>query len=274
MVGIASYDPFVESPSAAVSAAWRRVLDLLPVLTTDDWYRPTPCTGWSVKDVLGHLGHTEGTLIHDFPQPDPPEGWTPEGKPLDQITGLGVASRREWPPARVTEEIERCAIATVERMGGEHVDWETETATFIGPAPLRIAMEMRVTDLVIHYCDLCTAIGRGLEPERDTPDRRMAIGRAVRLTPWAWAKQVGAGDGEAITLRLTGPAGVEGEVSKRDGRAALTPAPLGADPAIEGSGLAYLLAVSGRHGQAAAAGGLVARTERARQLLERFRIVG
>jgi hypothetical protein len=154
------------------------------------------------------------------------------------------------------------------------VDWEAETSTPIGPAPLRIGAEMRVTDLVIHLCDLNTALGRDLEPERDSASRRVAIGRAVRLTPWAWAKRVGAADGEAVSLLLTGPEGIEGEVLKKDGRAALTIGPAGPDPAIEGSGLAYLLAVSGRHGQTAAAGGLIARTERARQLLERFRLVG
>jgi uncharacterized protein (TIGR03083 family) len=32
-----------------------RVLALVDDLRTDEWQRPTDCTGWTVRDMLGHL---------------------------------------------------------------------------------------------------------------------------------------------------------------------------------------------------------------------------
>lgn len=45
---------------AAEIAAWT---DLLATLGPDDWSRPTVCTLWDVKDIVGHLcGHAEEDL--------------------------------------------------------------------------------------------------------------------------------------------------------------------------------------------------------------------
>jgi hypothetical protein len=60
----------------------------------------------------------------------------------------------------------------------------------------------------------------------------------------------------------------------RDGKAVVEPQDGEPDAVIKGTGLAYLLAVSGRHALVPAGGGLVATGEPARVLLERFRLVG
>jgi len=36
-------------------AEYERFLALLRALGPDDWDRPTDCTGWTVRDMLGHL---------------------------------------------------------------------------------------------------------------------------------------------------------------------------------------------------------------------------
>jgi uncharacterized protein (TIGR03083 family) len=259
---------------AATTEAWHSLVETVSGLRDDDWNRPTPCTGWSVKDVLAHLGHIEGLLVHGFEQPDPPD-WIPEGSPLDQVTGHGVASRRAWSAEQVADEVKRAAEATLNLMDDPILDWDEETPTPIGPAPRRIGAEMRVTDVVIHLCDIRTAIGAPLDQGYEPKALAAAVGRAFRLTPWAWAKKVRAQDGDRLRLRLRGIESIETDVVMDKGRAMTVPVGDDAPSAeVEGNSLAYLLAASGRHGQAASAGGLVARGELARLLLEKYRLVG
>lgn len=265
---------FMNALNRATSEAWDSVERTIDQLTEDDWDRPTPCIGWSVKDVLSHLGHMEGMMIHGFDQPDPPTGWIPEGAPLDQVTGLGVVSRRTWPVDKVVDEIKRVAKATHRLLSKPDIDWEAETPTPVGPAPLRIGVEMRTTDLVVHLCDIRTALGRPLDEGAEPTAMEVAVGRAVRLTPWAWAKRIGAGEGERLRLELTGRGAIHADVLMTNGKASMVDAAQAPVGEIAGNSLAYLLAATGRHGQTASAGGLVARGEPARLLLEKFRLAG
>ncbi len=265
--------------AAAANQIWAAVTKLMASLEPDDWNRPTPCVGWSVKDVLAHLGHVEGMLAHHFDQPDPPAGWIGEGSPLDQITNQGVAARRPWSTARVTDEIERAAAATSVLLGSPDLDWNEAALTPVGPAPRSVAVEMRVNDAFLHLCDIRTAIDVDIKESnepmgREPKAREVAVSRAVRLTPWAWAKKVGATDGQRLRLSLSGSGGVDHDVVMRDGKAVIESQDGEPDAFVKGASLSYLLAVSGRHALVPAGGGLVATGEPARALLEKFRLVG
>jgi len=260
--------------TTASNQTWVAVTKLIASLESDDWNRPTPCVGWSVRDVLAHLGHVEGMLVHGFDQPDPPDDWVGEGTPLDQVTNQGVAARRTWSPARITEEIERASEATRMLLGRPELDWNEAVPTPVGPAPRSVAVEMRVNDVFLHLCDLRTAIDLDIKESAEPLGREVAIGRAVRLSPWAWAKQARATEGQRLRLSLVGSGGVERDVVMRDGKAVVESQNGEPDAVIEGTGLAYLLAVSGRHALVPTGGGLVATGEPARVLLEKFRLVG
>lgn len=258
----------------AANETWTAVGELISSLEPDDWNRPTPCVGWSVKDVLAHLGHVEGMLVHQFEQPDSPQGWVGEGSPLDQVTNQGVVARRSWSTTQVADEIERAAAATRRLLGRSDLDWEEPALTPVGPAPRKVAVEMRVNDAFLHLCDIRTAIGHPIDGSRERLGREVAIGRAVRLSPWAWAKRVGASDGQRLRLSLKGIGGVEHDVVMREGKAVVESQDGKPDGFIDGTALAYLLAASGRHALVPAGGGLVATGEPARALLEKFRLVG
>lgn len=274
MVGPGSYDPFMNALHRAMSEAWQSVENTIAELEADDWNRPTPCTGWSVKDVLSHLGHMEGMLIHGFDQPDPPSGWIPDGSPLDQVTALGVASRRSWPIEEVADEIRRVAEASRRLLSQPDLDWEAATSTPIGPAPLRIGMELRTTDLIVHLCDVRTALGRQLDEGAEPAAMEVAVGRAIRLTPWAWAKRAAATEGDTLRLDLTGTGAIQTDILMTNGKASMVVMAGSPVAEVAGNSLAYLLAATGRHGQTSQAGGLVARGEPARLLLEKFRLAG
>jgi len=260
--------------AAASSQTWNAVTELMASLEPEDWNRPTPCVGWSVKDVLAHLGHVEGMLVHQFEQPDPPAGWVGEGSPLDQVTNQGVVARRSWSPVRVAEEIERAAAATSVLLGGAELDWDETAMTPVGPAPRSVAVEMRVNDAFLHLCDIRTAIDQDIKGTNEPLGREVAVGRAIRLSPWAWAKKVGALEHQRLRLSLSGSGGVDQDVVMRDGKAVVEPYDGDPDGLITGTALAYLLAVSGRHALVPAGGGLIASGEPARALLEKFLLVG
>lgn len=249
-------------------------LSLIDELTDDDWGRPTPCVGWEVRDIIAHVGHIEGMIVHGFPQPDPPPGWEFDGSPLDQITNLGVESRRPWPLSKLVEEVRHALRATASLLARADLDWTAEAITPIGPSPRWVAVELRVTDLFTHYIDLLTALGRPIEDPGVPFAQTVAVGRAVRLTPWAWVKRVGASEGDSLQLDLSGPGGGVHNVTVEGGRAVSSPGKSEAPNSAVGSGIAYLLAVSGRHALVSAGGGLVTRGELTRSLLTRFRLVG
>ncbi|MGH8926848.1 MAG: maleylpyruvate isomerase family mycothiol-dependent enzyme [Acidimicrobiia bacterium] len=257
----------------ATRQAWASVEKLIDVLDGDDWDRPTPCVGWSVKDLVAHLGHIEGLMVHGFDQPDPTADWVGNGSPLDQVTGQGVSSRRGWSVDQVAAETRRAGAATLRLFAGT-VDWEEQALTPIGPATRQVAVEMRVNDLFIHLCDLRAALGLPVDHYQEPAARTVAVGRATRLTPWAWVKRARATEGQRLRLDLSGPGGIQIDVVVRDGRAVIEPQSETPDATVKGSALAYLLAVSGRHALIEAAGGLVATGEPARLLLEKYRLVG
>ena len=270
-------DPALDLPIHLVEASnetWAEVIGLIESLETDDWGRPTPCVGWSVKDVLAHLGHVEGLLVHQFEQPEPPADFRSEGSPLDQVTGLGVAARRPWSPAQVFDEIRRAAEATRLLLSRRDLDWQATALTPVGPAPRHVAVEMRVNDVYLHLLDVKTAIGSGIDVPAAPRGKQIAIGRAVRLSPWAWAKRVGAVEDQRLRLSLTGVGGVDHDVVMREGKAVVESRGGTPNATVAGSALAYLLAVSGRHELVPAGGGLVAHGPLAQDLLEKFRLVG
>jgi uncharacterized protein (TIGR03083 family) len=263
--------------AAAVKEGWNSVEGIITGLGADDWGRPTPCTGWNVVDVLAHLAHLEGWLVHGYHQPDPPSDWpVSDSEPLHQATGLGVASRRSWSPEEVIEEARRAFADTISLLGTPDLDWDEMAMSPIGPISRKAATELRVTDLMLHLTDLRAALGLAFdtaEPET----LNVAVRRAVRLTPWAWVKRAGAGEGDHLLLDLSGPGGVTNDVVVEQGKAVIRArSSTDGDPenSIGGTGLAYLVAASGRHALVSAAGGLVVHGQLARRLLEEFRIVG
>lgn len=44
-----------EEARRIATTEYRRMTDLLRSVERDDWSRPTPCEGWTVRDLLGHL---------------------------------------------------------------------------------------------------------------------------------------------------------------------------------------------------------------------------
>lgn len=257
----------------ALEQAWAGVVATLESMPPEGWERATPCEGWAVRDVAAHLGHLEG-MSHDFPQPDVPDDFDPEQyEGLDLVTNTGVAARRSWHPDRVLDEIRRASAATLDQLRSYDADdWRQLLPSPVGLLPASQTVDLRLADVWIHLLDIRAGLGREPSTESEPEAAAAVIHRAVRLTGWGAVKRAHLPDGTRIRLELTGPGGTVGDLVVEGGRGAIEQAEGGNAEAISGSGLAYLLTVGGRSGQADAAGGLDVRGESARTLLERYRI--
>jgi uncharacterized protein (TIGR03083 family) len=184
-----------------------RLLALVDDLRADDWQRPTDCTGWTVRDMLGHL------LGMFALQADPEER-------MRQITTARELANRSG-ALRLTEmtalQVREHADLSVEELRRAlHEDGQRGLAARRGLPP-----EVRATpydselpgertwtvgylfdvihtrDPWLHRVDICRATGRDLELTADHD------GRIIADVVADWAPR----HGRPFTLELTGPAG-------------------------------------------------------------------
>jgi uncharacterized protein (TIGR03083 family) len=258
--------------TAALGESWEGVLALLDGLSDDEAGLPTPCEGWSVRDIAAHLGHVEG-MGHGFPQPPPPPGFDAsrfEG--FHALTEEGVAARRSLPAAEVVDEVHRAARLSLARYDGfGEADWDEPAPSPIGMVPARQGAEIRMADVQVHLFDLRHALGRPLDPGTEPTAIGLLVDRALRLAGWGAVKGAGLPDGSHIRISIEGHD--PHDLVVEDGRGGLAPSS-GPEPAdrITGGGVAFVLAVSGRGTMLDAAGGLAVDGDAARRFLEGYRL--
>lgn len=257
----------------ALDQSWGAARAIAHGLPADDpaWGKPTPCPGWSVQDVVAHLGHIEG-MFRGFPQPDPPADHVPPANPLDGLTEAGVAARRAWDVATVLDELDRAAAAALAHFGSlDDAGWAQDTIGPVGPTTMRGLAGLRVFDVTIHVLDLRHALGQPLDPAATPAALQVAVDGIVDRAPWGAVKKAGLADGTRVRLDLTGPGARTVDIAVADGRGALLP-PEGTPTAtLRGTGAALLVAVAGREAMIDAAGGLQPDGPAAAQLAERYR---
>ncbi|MGQ0466666.1 MAG: maleylpyruvate isomerase family mycothiol-dependent enzyme [Sporichthyaceae bacterium] len=85
---------------AAYKADRTDIVALLRDLSEDEWARPSRCEGWTVQDVVSHMGAaahgTFGLLIVKLAL----------GKDIEEANDADSAKRKTWAPAKVRKEYE------------------------------------------------------------------------------------------------------------------------------------------------------------------------
>jgi uncharacterized protein (TIGR03083 family) len=209
--------PPIDRAEAATLATQEndRTVELLASLGPDDWSRPTDCTGWTVRDLAGHLvGAMEGfssygRLVRMLAR----SGREARGGVsfVDAMTAIQVRDRassstdelvaraRAAAPASARFRTRFPAALRKATTKQELLDGTTERWT------LAYLLDTILTrDTWMHRVDLCRAIDRPVEltAEHD--------GRIVADVVAEWARR----HGRPFTLDLDGPAGgtyVQGE---------------------------------------------------------------
>jgi uncharacterized protein (TIGR03086 family) len=138
--------------SSSLERAHAEVRRRLDVVGSDQWDRPTPCEGWSVRDLVRHMavGATMAMRILAG------ESWPREIVVEEVATAPDL--KAEW--ERRTAE-ERAGFAVPGALG------RTVVHPVMGEIPGARLLGMRVGDALLHAWDLARAVGAddALDPE-------------------------------------------------------------------------------------------------------------
>ena len=81
-------------------------------LRDEDWSAPSGCEGWTVKDVVGHVGALFWLVVDQSKLPDASD------LPTEKAQEVYVDSRRSWTPAQVVEDYESVSGQAIEALRG------------------------------------------------------------------------------------------------------------------------------------------------------------
>lgn len=201
--------------------AYQRLADAFAALDDADWARPTPCEGWTVRDLGGHLVgamRAAATLRETVSQQRAVRRRVKRTgeQDVDALTAIQIERAADLGTDELVAELQHLVDPAVRGRGRL-------------PRPLRRAVKIPVEmgdiaekwtldyflgciltrDAWLHRIDLADALGT--EPELDEHDRRI-VGDVVD----EWLRR----HGQPVQLTLTGPAG--GRRSTGTGGPALT----------------------------------------------------
>jgi len=207
---------------AELAEVWTSLLGLAAELADGDWDRSSPCPGWTVRDVYGHVIGTESGLLGRSPAP----ALEAHGPHVRNDMGRGneaeVLLRRDRPgPAIVAEleEVTSARLAALRAMGDE--DFAAETWTPAGPGTYEDLMAVRVFDCWVHEQDVRRAVGRPGHLSGAAVDR--ALASTVGVMPYIEGKRADGPDGATVAFDVTGPTARRWAVAVGGGRAKPVP---------------------------------------------------
>lgn len=155
-----SPSPPVEQLTQALNA----VGDLIDGIRDDQWAAPTPCTDWTVRDLVNHLVGVNLAFAARLRDQDPPErsadhlGDDPAG--AYRNTGAAVQAGFEQPGVL------------------ERTTYHGPLGTISGTAFLHV----RITDLLAHGWDLARATGQPAELPEDLAEQALARSQVMMAT--------------------------------------------------------------------------------------------
>jgi uncharacterized protein (TIGR03083 family) len=192
---------------ALAAAEYERLLSLVDTLSDHDWASPTDCTGWTVKDILGHmLGMLEL-------QADPSElrrqvttaaqlAANSGRLRLDELTALQVREHDHMTPTALTDALHEAAPRGLAARAALPADrratpYDPELPGEHGWTLGYLFDIIHTRDPWLHRIDICRATGREpvLTAEHD--------GRLIADVVADWAPR----HRHPFELHLTGPAG-------------------------------------------------------------------
>ncbi|MFJ9038344.1 TIGR03086 family metal-binding protein [Streptomyces sp. NPDC102406] len=112
----------------------------------DGWDRPTPCTEWTVRQVLNHARLDQQALVMQVAP------IAPAGDPFAPEDSLGPD------PAGELEEVLRAVTAAWESVGRS----ATDVPTPFGPVPAWLGTAAAALDAGVHAWDIARATGQAL----------------------------------------------------------------------------------------------------------------
>ena len=205
-----------------MEAVWHSIDELCSNFGDGEWRTSTDCPGWSVQDQLSHLVGSECRLL-GRPAPDHVPGDTGHVKnEIGQGNEVLVGARRSLPGGKVLEEFREVTglRLSILRVMTER-DFDEETDTPIGRAPVRDLLAIRIFDAWVHEQDIRRAVGKS--GHMDGPVARHAMDRMVMAMPYVVGRKVQPEDGTGVVMNINGLAGRVFAIAMEGKRANLVP---------------------------------------------------
>ncbi|MEI7653678.1 MAG: maleylpyruvate isomerase N-terminal domain-containing protein [Actinomycetota bacterium] len=202
----------------ALATTWDDTLSLLRSVSPTDFDRPTPCPGWTVRDVVSHLSGFE-LMILGSPVPEMTlEYPTFVKNAVGRINQAYVEERRTWPIDAVIGEfahVTQRSLARLSALSDEEwlaVGWSPE-----GDAAHWRFMETRVFDSWIHLQDIRDAV---LQPHDDHgAGEEIVLNRYEGALGYIWGRGAAAPEGASLRLNISGRSARSVSLTVREGRA-------------------------------------------------------
>lgn len=209
-VDVSTLKPLLRSEAIEIGQGeYRRLIEAVHRLEPDQWYRPTDCTAWTVRDLTGHVAGmmwSMSKIRRTIPEQlqSARRAKSAGTNPTDEMTAIQVQRMTGLP----TDELVVTMRGLVdEAIAGRGRIPEAVAGKFKAPVKvygvtekwsLSYLMGIILTrDTWLHrVSDLARAIGPA--PELDDRDRRIVADVVVE-----WARR----HGRPFELTLTGPAG-------------------------------------------------------------------
>ncbi|MFE1595136.1 TIGR03086 family metal-binding protein [Nocardia sp. NPDC058705] len=157
-----------------VATSYRALSDVVAGITDDQWNLPTPCSDWTVTQVIQHAA----------------------GDQLAYAAALGVGPGPTYNPFDPSGEIDGTAIALVhEAIDRTAEAWTTvaaDTATVPTPLPhgdlpTPVAAALAALDAAVHAWDIAIATGQPSPLDDDLSTHLLAAARTIHPAPGSGA---------------------------------------------------------------------------------------
>ncbi|MEU3910473.1 maleylpyruvate isomerase family mycothiol-dependent enzyme [Streptomyces sp. NPDC029721] len=197
-----SLEPYVDAWTHSIEA----ITELALPLTEGQWNLPTPCPGWSVRDVVSHI---IGLELEQLGDPRPihtlPRDLRHVVDEFTRYMEVPVDVRRHHTALEMTSELEYTVIRRQRQLRNDKRD--PATTLVRGPKgdqiPLELSMRLRAFDVWIHEQDLRAALG--VPGNWDAPGAHVARDILLSGLPKVVAKGAGAPPNTAVVLDVHGP---------------------------------------------------------------------
>jgi uncharacterized protein (TIGR03083 family) len=225
-----SVDPGPGRPSipkdavvGALVGEWEALAELLGALSEDEWLTPSPCPGWTVKDLAAHVIGTELTLEGQS-SPELTDQIRAQEHIRNDIGAMNEAwvdSFRSRPGTEVLAALKEVTARRAQALSVmSQEDFDADSWTPAGPGSYGRFMQIRVYDCWIHEQDMRIALSR--PGHLSGPQAEQSLDEVARALGFIVGKKAGAPQGSTVEVELTGPTSRRLFVSV-DGRAAVVP---------------------------------------------------
>ena len=150
------------------------LVELFKAVTDDELDRPTPCAGYTVRDLLGHL---EGLTIvfRDAARKSATAGPPPD-RPGDLLTD-------DW-RGRIADQLTELAAAW-----REPAAWDGVTGAGGVELPAALAGKITLNELVLHGWDLARATSQPFDPDPASVQASLEFTSLVNSPEWTIGRE-------------------------------------------------------------------------------------